>query len=86
MSQKERVLDRLKEGSLTSKEALDELGVARLAAVVLLLKKDGHNITTESVSGKNRFGEPTNYGRYHLHGYSVKPRFQMDYAKASRGY
>jgi len=86
MGQKERVLERLERGSLTSIEAIDELGVARLADVIMRLKRDGHNITTENVSGQNRFGEPTKYGRYHLHKYSVKPRFEMDYAKASRGY
>ena len=86
MGQKERVLERLERSSLTSIEALDELGVSRLADVIMRLKRDGHNITTEHVLGQNRFGEPTKYGRYHLHQYSAKPSFGIDYAKATRGY
>ena len=66
MSQKERVLDYInKFGSITPKEAFEDLGAYRLSAIIYDLKyKDGYNIKTEMVIGKNRFGETTHYAKY----------------------
>ena len=87
-NQQERVLRHLRdEGSITPMEAISEYGIYRLAAVVHLLKKDGYVITTETLKGSNRYGEPTHWARYKL-SEDKKPSASSisDYAKASRGY
>lgn len=48
------------------REALDELSVARLASRIDELRKAGHPIITEVVTGKNRYGEPTRWARYRM--------------------
>jgi hypothetical protein len=55
--QKERVLDYIREtGSITQLEAIKELGVLRLSAVIFDLKKDGNAIKSELVPVKTRYG------------------------------
>lgn len=67
MTQSERILRHLEIfGSITSLEAMRDYGIMRLASRVSDLKKDGLPVRTEFVRGKNRFGEPTCYARYHL--------------------
>lgn len=66
MSQCERVLNRLEQGPITPMEAWNELGVYRLAARVCDLKEAGHNISKETVSVANRFGEECHVARYRL--------------------
>lgn len=44
-------------GSITTRDAFDDLGITRLSARVFELRKGGHNITGERVKVKNRFGE-----------------------------
>lgn len=67
MSQKQRVLEHLQEnGSITSMEAFRKLHVTRLSAVVFDLKKAGHKFETETIRGKNKFGEKTSYAKYTL--------------------
>jgi hypothetical protein len=61
MTQNEAVLCRLQRGPITSLEALTELGIMRLASRVDELRKQGHLITTETISRNNK-----NYARYHL--------------------
>jgi len=51
---------------LTSFEAWETLGVSRLADVVFKLKKDGLNIETVTVRGKNKFGHNVTFGGYIL--------------------
>ena len=65
-SQKERVLKHINQyGSITQKEAWELYGASRLSAIIYDLKyKDGYNIKTEMVKGKNRYGEPTCFGAY----------------------
>jgi hypothetical protein len=53
-------------GSITSKEAFDDLGVAHLPRRILDLKEKGHKIKDEYESGKNRYNEPCSYKRYSL--------------------
>ena len=53
-------------GSITQREALDELSVARLASRIDELRKAGHPIITERVDGVNKFGEPTRWARYRM--------------------
>lgn len=67
LTQSERILRHLEIfGSITSLEAMRDYGIMRLASRVSDLKKDGLPVRTEFVRGKNRFGEPTCYARYHL--------------------
>lgn len=67
MAQKERVLDYLERfGSISSKEAFEDLGITRLSDVVFKLKKDGYEFDTDIEHGENRFREKTHYARYSL--------------------
>jgi len=67
MTQCERVLDYMKRfGSITSAEAMLDIGVYRLAARVSDLRKEGYKIKAVTESGKNRYGEATSYKRYSL--------------------
>lgn len=56
----------LKYGSITHLEAESEYGIARLAARIADLRREGHPIVSEMVEGKNRRGEPTHYARYKM--------------------
>ena len=53
-------------GAITSWEAIELYGCTRLAAVICDLRKMGYGIETVDQKSKNRFGEPTTYGRYVL--------------------
>jgi hypothetical protein len=67
MTQNDRVLAYIdKFGSITQREALNVLGVARLASRVNDLRKLGHPIISEVVVGKNKFGEKTRWARYRM--------------------
>ena len=63
----EMVLDHLKNhGSISSREAEKEYGIARLAARIKDLTRMGVSIRTEMVTGENRYGKPVRYARYYL--------------------
>lgn len=67
MTQSERIVRHLETfGSITSLEAMRDYGILRLASRVSDLKKNGLQVRTEFVRGKNRFGESTCYARYIL--------------------
>lgn len=67
MTQTEKILDYMeRNGSITPLEAMTELGVMRLGARIWDIKESGIVIITETVTGKNRDGEPTRYARYRL--------------------
>ena len=53
-------------GSITPVQAMQDLGVMRLAARISDLEAEGWNIEHERESGKNRYGEKVNYARYRL--------------------
>lgn len=53
-------------GSITSMEAMSEYGIMRLASRVSDLKRLGVPIISETVTGRNRYGEMTRYARYRL--------------------
>ena len=66
-TQTQRVLDYMHQfGSITSLEAIVDLGVHRLASRVSELKKMGYPIESEYVSVKNRYGEPCHVKRYRV--------------------
>ena len=71
MKQTDRVFKYMKDfGSISPKEAMNDLGVMRLAARISDLKEDlretGIEIETKMEKGKNRYGETTHYARYFL--------------------
>jgi len=51
-------------GSITSLQAIRDLGITRLAAVILLIKKEGVEIDTEMITVKNRDGDNCHVARY----------------------
>jgi hypothetical protein len=53
-------------GSISTLEAFNDLGVARLASRIHDLKAQGYKINSEIKSSKNRFGEDTYYKVYRL--------------------
>lgn len=67
ITQKDRILQYIREfGSITSKEAYNDLGITQLGARLDDLMKEGYKFKTEWESGENRFGDKTEYKRYYL--------------------
>ena len=67
MNQQQRIIEYMRErGSITSREAMRELGVMRLASRISDLRQAGYAIYREMETGKNRYDEPTRYARYYL--------------------
>jgi hypothetical protein len=80
---KTRLLDYLKNyGSVTSLEAIRDLGNTRLSDTIFRLKKDGYNIDTDMVKVKTRFTKAngdsvlTEVARYSL---SITDRTTLGY-------
>ena len=68
MKQKERIIEYLKKhGSITSMEAMRELGIMRLGARMFEIAED-YEVIRETEMAKNRYGEKTYYTRYKLGG------------------
>lgn len=68
MNDKDKVLSYLMDNqSITALQALNSCGTMRLSARIWDLRRDGHDISTEMVYGKNEDGEQFRYARYHLH-------------------
>ena len=68
MTNKERVLKYMQDfGSITSLDAVRDLGNARLSASIwLLIHNDGIEVKSIREKSKNRWGEETCYCRYYL--------------------
>ena len=67
MTQCERILRHLQDyGSITQAEAVTEYGCYRLGARIWDLKAQGVPIKSETVTGKNRYGERMWFARYSL--------------------
>ena len=67
ISKKQRVLDAMKNhGSIGPFYAFNNLGETRLAATIFQLKKDGHQISSTTEKGVNKFGDDITYSRYYL--------------------
>lgn len=64
--QESAVVMRLQRGPLTPLEALRELGVYRLAAVVYRLRDAGWPVQTELLETECRGGRKARVARYHL--------------------
>lgn len=67
MTQCEQVLRHMEKcGSITSKEAMEEYGIMRLASRITDLKKAGIEIAREMVTQKNRRGDLATFARYSI--------------------
>lgn len=53
-------------GSITQREAINDLGVYRLASRISELKQDGYPITSKMEAVKNRYGETSHIKRYFI--------------------
>ena len=66
-TQCEKILDYMERfGSITTWEAMFDLGIGRLASRICDLRKDGYDITSETVTGVNRLGEKIHYAKYSI--------------------
>ena len=66
-TQCERIIQYMKDfGSITTHQAFTDLGCTRLASRVTDLKRQGYDIKSEFVSGKNRYDETVSYKKYYL--------------------
>ena len=66
-SQEQRVLAYMEEhGGITQKEAMEELGVMRLASRISGLKRKKYNITGQMVEVENRWGEKCRVKKYSI--------------------
>lgn len=69
MTQNERIHEYLKKhGSITTKDAYEQLGVTRLSARIYELKEQGVKIEKKAEKSRNRFGETCYYDRFYLKG------------------
>lgn len=66
-TQCERIIKYIEDfGSITSLDAMKDLGVMRLASRINDIKKMGYVIKAITEKGKNRYQEPTHYTRYFI--------------------
>ena len=66
-TQNQRILDYLdKYGSITQIDALQDIGVMRLASRISDLRRLGYPIVSEMVKVKNRYGEECRIKKYSL--------------------
>lgn len=66
-TQNDRILDYIDRfGSITQLEALQDLGIMRLASRISDLKRLGYPVVSEMETVKNRFGEKCSVKRYSL--------------------
>lgn len=69
MRQIDGVLNYMKDhGTITTKEAMDNLGCMRLASRISDIKKMGIPINREMVTVKNRYGEDVRVAQYSIGG------------------
>ena len=67
MNQKDRIIKYINDfGSITSLEAMRDLGITQLGARIDGLQKDGYTFKKEWERAKNRYGEDVDYKRYSL--------------------
>ena len=67
MSQCEKIIRYMKDfGSITTMQAFQDLGITRLSGRIYDLKALGYQIRTETVAGRNRYGEKVHYFKYSL--------------------
>ena len=65
-------------GSISTREAFNDLGVARLASRIHDLKEQGIAISGKMETTKNRYGESVSYKRYRLAGKALNDTLKCD--------
>lgn len=66
-SQKEHILEHMDQyGGITSKIAMDDYGIGRLASRISELKKSGYEIHAIWETGLNRYGKKIRWKKYRL--------------------
>lgn len=67
LTQCQKIIDYMHRfGSISTFEAFNDLGVARLASRIHDLKCQGYNIASEIKTSKNRYGESVSFKVYKL--------------------
>ena len=67
--QAKRIIDYMRaRGSITTKEAMTELGVLRLASRIHELRSSGHNIGDVYIKVHDRYGNETRVKKYFIVG------------------
>ena len=67
ITQRQRVINYIRKfGSITSKEAYNDLGITKLAKRIKELKEQGYEFKTEWERGENRYKEPVSFKKYYL--------------------
>ena len=67
ITQKQALLRYMQEhGSITSYEAIYELGITRLSGQIFSLKKDGYDIISRPIKVPTRYGKKTIIAEYTL--------------------
>ena len=67
ITQCQRIIDYMRQfGSISTIEAFNDLGVARLASRIHDLKGQGYNIVSTMGTAKNRYGETVHFAVYRL--------------------
>ena len=67
VNQRQRIIDYINQfGSITSKDAYDDLGITQLATRIKELKEQGYRFETKWESSKNRYGGKVDFKRYFL--------------------
>jgi len=67
INQCQRIIDYMTRfGSISTLEAFNDLGVARLASRIHDLKCQGYSIISETKTSKNRYGENVSFKVYRL--------------------
>lgn len=67
ITQEQRILTYIGEnGSISSLEAMRDLGIMRLSARICEMRQNGHNIIGETEIMENRYGEKVHCTRYRL--------------------
>lgn len=66
MTQVQRIIEHIREhGSITPMEGF-EMGITRLAARVMDMRRNGIPVITETVESVNRYGEKVRFARYRI--------------------
>lgn len=67
LTQKDRIINYIRKfGSISTREAFNDLGIARLGARIFELKREGYSFIEKWEEAKNRYGEQTNFKRFYL--------------------
>lgn len=68
-TQCERIIQYMQDfGSITTREAFNDIGCTRLASRIHDLTRQGYRIESRFVTGKNRYGDKVSFKRYWLEG------------------